>query len=437
MDGASGHRCEEKYAMELKLQVYSVRDLAWGKTMVLRDGTLSVDREQLVGHLLQDARLTGVDLEIARPGESCRIGPVFDVAEPRCKLDGSGPDFPGALGPLESVGSGATGVLRGMAVTVVNPVQGPLQPILEMRPPALTDGTAAISTRYDQLVHLVVVPHLAGGLDANDARNALRIATLRASVYLSRAACTGDPEAVETYTLAPPIGPLPRVAYVYQIHSHQHPTVAGEPLLYGDNARHLLPTILHPNEILDGAVLPGYGSMGIETYGVQNHAVILDLYRRHGRELDFAGVVVTVAHQTIAERERARTIASNLVAHTLRADGVVLSKSGGGAPHVDMAEVAHRCEQLGVKTALIAWEISSEGDATEGSALFNYSDLDAIANVGSNGFAFSLPAVDRVITIADRPAVAERLRQPLDVHANYLCGMMDQLGGGRLLAARY
>ena len=41
---------------------------------------------------------------------------------------------------------------------------------------------------------------------------------------------------------------------VYQIHSHQRPTGVDEGILYGDPVRRMLPTLVHPNEILDGAV---------------------------------------------------------------------------------------------------------------------------------------------------------------------------------------
>src|SRR5262249_54264303 len=157
-----------------------------------------------------------------------------------------------------------------------------------------------------------------------------------AAAWLANEAAQGEPAETETFELAPvgqdsartappePIvsvskdeGPaasarLPKVVYVFQIHSHQRPTVAGEPLLYGDNARHLLPVLLHPNEVLDGAVLQGYNARG--TYIVQNHPVILELYRRHGDDLDFGGVVAVVAHQTAEERERSAVMASNLVA---------------------------------------------------------------------------------------------------------------------------
>ncbi len=420
--------------MQLRLQHHDVRDLAFAGEMRLDGDVLRIDREALIAHLLEDNRLAGLEVEIARPGEACRIAPVFDIVEPRAKVDGGASDFPGVVGPIASVGGGATAVLRGMAVTMVGVAGQPAIPILDLRPPLLPDGTTDLRTRYHELVHLVIVPRLTPGVEENDGWNALRVAALRAAVCLARAARDQAPDEEEVVELgAVPVG-LPRIAYVYQMHSQQHPTVPGEPLLYGDNARHLLPTLLHPNEVLDGAVLPGYNSIGIETYAVQNHAVIRELYRRHGHDLDFAGVVATVAHQTVTERERNVVMAANQVKHILRADGAVLSKSGGGAPHVDMAEVARRLEQLGVRTTLLAWEVS-EGGGSEGAALFNHPEVDAVVNYGPNGHAFALPPVERVITAA--AASTERLAGSVKANANRLCGVMDQLGSGHLTAVRY
>jgi hypothetical protein len=45
-----------------------------------------------------------------------RIIPVKDVIEPRCKLEGKGECFPGFIGGSETVGNGATLVLKGAAV---------------------------------------------------------------------------------------------------------------------------------------------------------------------------------------------------------------------------------------------------------------------------------------------------------------------------------
>ena len=57
------------------------------------------------------------------------------------------------------------------------------------------------------------------------------------------------------------------------------PTELDEPILYGDNVRSLLPTVLHPNEVLDGAVIAPYWAFGAETYSVQNHPVVSHINR--------------------------------------------------------------------------------------------------------------------------------------------------------------
>src|SRR5581483_375030 len=414
--------------LELELLVHPVTAVRWGDATTLRDGTLEIARDELVRHLLEDSRLTNVELELVAPGDSCRIAPIFDVVEPRAKL-GDGVDFPGVLGSATGAGQGQTVVLRGAAVVVLDPAgrASGQNWVLDLV------GPAAELSRYGTTHNLVLIPRTAPEVDRLAQLGALRLAVLRAAVYLARAARDAAPGSREVYALGPVADPrLPRVAYVYQVHSHQYPTQPGEPVLYGDNVRHLLPTVLHPNEVLDGAVVRNYRAIGMETYSIQNHPVILELYRRHGRALDFAGVVVTVAHNTLGERERAVTMAANLAAYTLRADGVVLTKAGGGAPHVDMAQVAHRLEGLGVRTTLLAWELSSPGTAEEGGALFNYPDLDAIVNYGSTGFPYTLPAVERLLVARDD--LRAPLTGPLEVDVLSICGAMDQLGAGHLTA---
>ena len=60
---------------------------------------------------------------------------------------------------------------------------------------------------------------------------------------------------------------LPWVAYVFQIHSHQRPTGTEAGMLYDDPVRRMLLTIVHPNEVLDGAVRRGFMGRNATTYG--------------------------------------------------------------------------------------------------------------------------------------------------------------------------
>ena len=421
--------------MRLTWRVHDVRHVAWGGKTALDAGTLSIDRDALAAEIRQDARIDAIDLQLVASGESCRMLPVFDVVEPRAKIDPAGADFPGVLTPVRAVGSGSTRVLRGMAVEILDPSPPPNRvPVLDLAAAPLAGWSSAEQCRYAALHHLVLVPRLKAGLDVNERCQAMRLASLRAASVIARAAADGCDEE-RTFELGPVPPSLPRVAYVFQMHSHQRPTVAGEGLLYGDNCRHLLPTIVHPNEVLDGAVLRAYDGLAIQTYGIQNHAVILDLYRRHGQDLDFAGVVVNVANQLPEERDRATVMTAHLVKYALRADGAVFSKSGGGAPHVDMALAAERCEQLGVKTSLLAWDLTSADDGLEGAALFSSPLLNAIVSVGSNNVDLPLPPVERVI--APTAEMAERWQGRLEVQALRDVGLMDQLGSSRFTSTLY
>jgi glycine reductase len=170
----------------------------------------------------------------------------------------------------------------------------------------------------------------------------------------------------------------------------------------------------------------------METYSIQNNGVILDLYDRHGRDLNFVGVVVYVANQLAEERQRATLMASNLVRHTLRADGAVFTKSGGGAPNVDMALIAERCEQLGVKTSLILWETAGPDAGDEDATLFNAPSLDAIVSIGASQLTLDLGPVNRVV--APGPTA---LNGPLTVATNQVCGATDHLGASAFMGVRY
>jgi glycine reductase len=323
-----------------------------------------------------------------------------------------------------------------MAVTMTHPQERLPGHVVDMRSTPLDGHSPTDVSRYAGLHHLVLLPTLADGVTGDDAHNALRLAVLRAAVWLAREVETDSPPDDQTdLSLTPVDESLPRVAYVYQLHSHQRPTVPGEPLLYGDNCRHLLPTILHPNEVLDGAVLRAYNYMNMETYGIQNHAIIDDLYARHGKDLNFVGVVVYVANQLAEERERATLIASNLVTYALGADGAVFTKSGGGAPNVDMALIAERCEELGVRSTLILWETGAPGASDQDATLFNTPSLDAIINIGATQLRLSLDAVDRLVGPAGHDLTP--FQADLQLASNQMCGASDHLGGSAFTGARY
>ena len=205
-------------------------------------------------------------------------------------------------------------------------------------------GDATAGSAYSKLCHLLIVPQTKPGLPRSAVLKAYRVAGVKVAVHLARAALEQKPASTETFE---PIGAegtvhegLPRVVYIGQIFSRQRKPAVDEPILYGTNTDGMLPrAYLHPDEWLDGALVPSLNSWfgGTETYFYQNHPVILDLYRRHqAREINFVGTVATVAGNDNVDRERQCHAAANLVKWTLRADGAVMTKYGGGLPHADL-----------------------------------------------------------------------------------------------------
>jgi len=194
---------------------------------------------------------------------------------------------------------------------------------------------------------------------------------------------------------------------------------------------------LHPDEWLDGALVPSLNSWfgGTETYFYQNHPVILELYQRHhAREINFVGTVATVAGSEHFDRERQCHAAASLVKWTLNADGAVLTKYGGGLPHTDLAETARLLETMGVKTSVLVTDAARDRKV-ESALLFNVPEVNAIVYNGGNGTHYEIPKVDRVI--ASTPELMKLLAGPLNVRASEVLGVTNQQGASRMRALVY
>lgn len=424
--------------MQLTLAHHPITTVRFGESIRIDGTVLTVDRQGLRNVLLEDEALISVDFDIARPGESCRAGPIFDTVEPRAKE--SGADFPGILGAATTAGLDTTHVLSGAAVSVLaemtpDPTRTQTGRILEMR------GAATAGSDYSALRHLIVIPRTKVGLPRSTVLRAYRVAGVKVAVELAKAAMSLKPASEQTFS---PVGPsepgregLPRVAYIGQIFSRQRKPAVDEPILYGTNTDGMLPIVLHPDEWLDGAIVPSLNSWfgGTETYFYQNHPVILDLYQRHqAREINFVGTVATIAGNDNFDRERQCYAAANLAKWSLKAEGVVLTKYGGGLPHADLSETARLLEQMGIHTSVMVSDVSRDR-RVESALLFNIPEVDAIVYNGGNGTEFDLDSVDRVI--AATPELRELLGGPLKVDASEIIGVMNQQGASRMRALIY
>jgi glycine reductase len=372
--------------MRLELALTYLHDVRFGLRTEIAGGVLEIDRMALVRLLEEEPLFERVEIELAHPGESCRILNVLDVSEPRYKIEGA--NFPGALDEFALVGQGRTCALKNMGVVVNTQRPERARSVIDMC------GPAAELSPFGKLHNLVVIPHPAADADPDEYRLAAKKAGLRAAAYLASAAKKIDPDEMQICELEPLAlnrGPadLPRIAYIFPIHSHQHPTQQKEAVFYGSNIKGFMPTVVHPNEILDGALIFSYSAL---TYFAQNHPVISELYRRHGRDLWFAGVVATVAPMTMAEKERNTALAARLAKEVLGADGIIATKIGGGAVDTDLMMIYARAEAMGMKAALIIMERYPDTGIT-----FVPAGVDALVSPGLTRDPITLPAVERVI----------------------------------------
>jgi len=416
--------------MRLDLAVHRVDDVQFAERTWLDGSRLLIDREELVRELMADQRIQNVDVDVARPGESFLAGFVFDIVEPRVKAD-TGSNFPGILGPYVPTGSGSTTVLRGIAVTTLDEGTAAGGKVLAM------SGDAVLASPYAALNHVVIAPRVEPGESRASTMDALKVAGLRAATYLAKTAVTAQaPSHVESFE-RPRIGAesfddvgTPRVAFIGQVHGHQHMIERGDRIVYGSDLQGAMPIVLHPNEWLDGAVALSYwNNHPEETYFHQNHPVILELYGRHQQgEITFAGTIAVAAASDESDRDRNCMMAANLAKWSLGADAVVLTKYGGGAPHADMGQTARACEALGMRTSVMVSDAS--GDRTVESAyMFNYAEVDAVVYVGGSGTQFTLSA-ERVF--GGSAAAEAALAGMSSISARSVVGVANQQGAARV-----
>ena len=92
--------------MKLELEIIDIKDVQFANKTRINNRILEINQQELQNLLQQDKRFSRIDIELAHPGESCRILQVSDVIEPRAKVGEDVEDFPGAVGKHGTVGEG-------------------------------------------------------------------------------------------------------------------------------------------------------------------------------------------------------------------------------------------------------------------------------------------------------------------------------------------
>ena len=148
----------------------------------IKDHVLYVSKKELSEVFLSEEKIKEVEFDVAKPGESVRITPVKDVIEPRVKVEGKGGVFPGVVAPVDTVGSGKTYCLKGMAVITAGPIVGFQEGVIDMC------GLGAEYTPFSKTVNLTCVCKPVEGTESHDYEQAVRLAGLKTAAFIAEKA---------------------------------------------------------------------------------------------------------------------------------------------------------------------------------------------------------------------------------------------------------
>lgn len=384
-----------------------VSDLVLSSRTGLENGTLHVNSQEIKSLLKSDSNIKDINLKVAHPGESVRIVPVKDIIEPRLSRIPRYQVFPGLLYKWDSTRqippSGEIVSLDGAVVTTVGSIVGFQEGIVDM------SGPGARYSLFSRKHHLVLDITAAEGIRRHDHEKTVRMAGLRVAEYIARRVLAGPlPETGGETLVNPPAGTLfgrnnagggrvglPRIAYLYMLQSQG---LLHDTYYCGLDAKAMLPRQIVPSEVLFGAIVSGNCVSACDkntTWHHQNNPLILELLRRHGKDWEFAGCVITNENVTLSDKQRSSTMAADLIA-SLDPDGVVISKEGFGNPDADLMMNCSKIEAHGIRTVLLTDEFAGQAGVSQ-SLVDTHPKADAIVSTGNANEVVVLPPLDRVI----------------------------------------
>lgn len=428
--------------MRLELGSINIKDVQFGDVSKIENGVLYVNAKELTDLVLQDDHIKSVQVELAKPGEQTRITPVKDVIQPRVKVSGNGGIFPGVLSEVATVGSGTTHVLEGAAVVTCGKIVGFQEGIIDM------SGPGADYTPFSKLNNVVLVIEPNDGLNQYEYEHAARMAGLKTAKHLGELARELTPDQVEVYETKPLLEQaaeypnLPKVGYVYML---QTQGLLHDTYVYGVDAKKIVPTVLYPTEIMDGAILSGNCVSACDkntTYHHLNNPIIKNLYAQHGKEINFMGVIITNENVYLADKQRSSNWTAKFTKF-LGLDGAIVSQEGFGNPDTDLIMNCKKIEAEGVKTVIVTDEYAGQDGASQSLA-----DADAAANAvvtgGNANEVIVLPPMKRIIgtldytdKIAGGFAGSLKPDGSIEAELQVITGATNELGFNKLTAKTF
>lgn len=425
--------------MRLEMGHIYIKDIQFAAESKIEDGILYVSEEAVRAVALEDEKIKSVSFDIAKPGESVRITPVKDVIEPRVKVEGRGGIFPGVIAKVDTVGEGKTYALKGMAVVTAGKIVGFQEGIIDMT------GPGADYTPFSKTLNLVMICEPVDDIKPHDYERAVRFAGFRVAVYLGELARELTPDETKVYETCTikegmeKYPNLPRVAYVQMLQSQG---LLHDTYVYGVDAKKIVPTIMSPTEVMDGAIVSGNCVSACDknpTYVHLNNPVVHDMFEQHGKTFNFVCHIITNENVYLADKQRSSDWTAKLC-KMLDLDGVIVSQEGFGNPDTDLIMNCKKIEAEGVKTVIITDEYAGR-DGKSQSLADSDPAADAVVTGGNANQVIILPKLDKVIGTLDyvtkiAGASEETLREDgsLEVELQVLIGATNETGFNKLSA---
>lgn len=386
--------------MKLEIGNFYVKDICFGQETAFKDGILYINKEEALEVVREDEAITEADIILAKPGDKIRIHPVKEAIEPRCRI-GGGPLFPGVTGELFQAGNGKSHALKNANILVVGKHWGGFQDgLVDM------SGEGAKYTLFSELLNICLVADTNEEFEKREQQKknrALRWAGMRLAEYIGKTVENLVPETTDVYELDPvskrskEVNDLPSVVFVMQPQT-QMEEMGYNTLVYGWDGNHMLPTFMHPNEVLDGAVISGSFmpcSSKWSTYDFQNFPMIKRLYQEHGKTLNFLGIIMSNLNVALEQKDRAALFVAQM-AKSLGADSAIVAEEGYGNPDADFIACFVALENAGVKTVGLTNECTGRDGASQPLVTL-HEKANAIVSCGNVSEMIKLPPMETVI----------------------------------------
>jgi glycine reductase len=262
-------------------------------------------------------------------------------------------------------GSGTTHRLDGVAVIAACDFLPGDDPLARDIQDGVIDmaGSGAIYTPWSHTINVVLTFARDAAAPLAEVDAAIRRVTLR--IARDMAATTvggGSPDDMELLGVPQAGEDLPRVCVILQLGS-QGPLY--DTYLYGASVDGMLPTLLAPTEVLDGAITSGayhWAALRNPTHCFQRSSLLIELLRAHGNRVHFQGVVATRAYSMGADEKWRSALLAAKLARQIGAEGAILTTDGGGNSHTDTMLTCRACEQMEVRSTVIVAEMGGLTD---------------------------------------------------------------------------